>query len=136
MTLEEARELVGSPIWDKVRDLYLASGTFTVHPEGDLRRLDYLDQGVRDEITLWQRGLREAEGWKTVVDGARVRELKAEFPGVYPEAMRYTAYFNKFLAGAADGEFPAAATKLLLKLKFPEAYELCFGTSAEHPKND
>lgn len=120
MTLDEARELIQSPIWTKVRDSFLATGAFNVYPKGDLRRLEYLDEETRRRIALWTEGLRKAAEWKTVVDGARVRELKESYPGVYPEVFRYTAYFARF--AEVNDDF----TKLLLKLKFPEVYELCY----------
>lgn len=126
MTMDEARDLVSGPIWPKVRDAYLATGAFEVYPKGDIRRLAYLDDGVRAEIAAWQDGLSRASAWRTVVDGAKVRELKAAYPGVYPDAIRYLPYFERLLKGVAVGAFPEEATRLLLKLKFPEAYQLCF----------
>ena len=47
MTMDEARNLVKSPIWAKVRDAYLATGSFTVYPKGDFRRIEYLDAKTR-----------------------------------------------------------------------------------------
>lgn len=124
MTIEEARELIASPIWEKVRDTFLATGSFNVYPVGDIRRLEYLDKNVRDRIALWQEGLVKADSWKKILNGDKVRELKANYPGVYPEVFRYTPYFAKYKV--TDGNFPDEATKLLLKLKFPAAYDLCF----------
>ena len=115
MTLEEARELLESPLWPRVRDSFLKTGEFTVYPKGDLRRLEYLDDATRRRIALWQEAIAHADEWRMVVDGARVRELRAAYPGIYPEVFRYTAYFS----GGKD------VTLKLLKLKFPEAYELC-----------
>ena len=129
MTHKEARELIGSPIWPKVRDQFLATGEFAVYPKGDVRRLEYLDESVRREIALWQDGLRNASAWRTVVDGAKVRELKAKYPGVYPEAMRYYVYFEHDLANATGDGFPETALRRLLKMKFPEAYALCYDDS-------
>lgn len=128
MTLDEARDLIGSSIWPKVRDRFLATGEFLVYPKGDRRRLDYLDDSVRESVASWQEGLRKAPLWRKIVDGAKVRELKAAFPGVYPEAMRYAAYFERDLAGIAEeDEFPEPALRRLLKMKFPEAYALYCG---------
>ena len=115
MTLEEARELLKSPIWPKVRDSFLATGEFTVYPAGDPRRLEYLDEDVREEVERWKTVLEHADEWKLVLDGAKVRELRAAYPGAYPEALRYAAYFP---GGKVD-------VIKLLKLKFPEAYRLC-----------
>ena len=86
---------------------------------------------------------------KSVMDGERVRVLKDEYEGAYPEALRYAPYFAKWKLPAADGarllatamraapaalvaaeplegaEVPLEAVWKLLKMKFPEAYELC-----------
>lgn len=124
MDLSEARELLESPIWAKVRDSFLATGEFTVLPAGDLSRLAYLDAAVRERVELWKTALANCDEWRKIVDGAKVRELKAAYPGVYPDVLRYGIYFAKF--GDLKREFPDEAVKLLLKLQFPEAYELCF----------
>lgn len=121
MTIDEARELIKSPIWTQVRDHFLATGAFEVFPQGDLRRLSYLDAETQSAIAAWRTALEHAEEWRKVVDGAKVRELKAQYPGAYPEVFRYQAYFVRF-GGKIDDE----AMKLLLKLKFPEAYRICF----------
>lgn len=116
MTINEARELVASPIWPKVRDAFLATGEFAVYPKDDARRIEYLEPEVRAEIALWLKAIPQIDAWRKVVDGAEVRRIKAEYPGVYPEVLRYQPYFT----GSKD------ATKVLLKLKFPEAYGLCY----------
>lgn len=116
MTLEEARELLGNRIWPRVRDRFLETGEFAVYPKGDLRRLDYLDAETRRRIALWQEAISKVDEWRTVVDGAKVRELREAYPGIYPEIFRYAAYF-------ADGK---DVMMKLLKFKFPEAYELCY----------
>lgn len=115
MTIEEARALLKSPIWPKVRDNFLATGEFTVYPSGDERRLEYLDAETRSAVENWKTVLEHAGEWRLVVDGAKVRELRASYPGAYPEALRYAAYFP---GGKVD-------VMKLLKLKFPEAYRLC-----------
>ena len=85
-------------------------------------RLYLLDKETMDKIQLWLKALGQAESWKTIVDGAKVRQLKAEYPGVYPDVIRYLPYFSKFdLNDTSNIEL----VKHLLKLKFPEAYELC-----------
>ncbi len=121
MTIDEARELVQSPIWTQVRDHFLATGTFAVFPQGDLRRLAYLDEETQAEVAAWRTALEHVEEWRKVVDGEKVRELKARYPGAYPEVFRYQAYFTRF-----GGKIGDEAVKLLLKLKFPEAYRICF----------
>lgn len=125
MDLNEARELVGDErLWPKVRDAFLASGEFKVYPKGDLRRLEFVDPSVRSQIDLWVEGLSRADEWKTVLAGAQVKELKAAYPGVYPDVFRYAPYFKRF---GADGiKDNSEALTLLLKLKFPEVYDLCF----------
>lgn len=115
MTLDEARELVNGPLWPKVRDAFIAYGKFEIYPKGDLRRLDYLDREMREQIAAWQQAIPKIAEWRKVIDGAAVRQLKAENPGVYPEILRYALY----LEGRED------ATRTLLKIKFPEAYALC-----------
>lgn len=115
MTLEEARALVKSPIWPKVRDHFLATGEFEILPSGDPRRLAYLDEGVRRTVEQWKTVLEHAAEWRLVLDGGKVRELRAAYPDAYPEALRYAAYFP---GGKVD-------VMKLLRLKFPEAYQLC-----------
>lgn len=123
LTLEEARKLVANEVlWPKVRD-YLAHGGECVRfPAGAKERLNLIDDETRAKIDLWVEALARCEEWKSIVDGEQVRALKAEFPGVYPEVFRYSAYFAKFKkADAGNEEF----IMLLLKLKFPEVYKLC-----------
>ncbi len=116
MDLNEARALVRAPFWGKVRDDFLATGTFQVYPKDDPARMAYLDESVRRQIDLWMEGLAKVDAWRTVTDGPTVRRLKADYPGVYPEVLRYAAYF----VGKKD------VRRQLMKLKFPEAYELCY----------
>ncbi len=116
MDLNEARELVSAPYWGKVRDEFLATGRFIVHPKDDPRREAYLDDDVRRQIDLWMEGISKVEEWRRVTDGPTVRRLKADYPGVYPEVLRYAPYF----AGKKD------VRRQLMKIKFPEAYNLCY----------
>ena len=122
MTIEEARELVNGPLWSKVRDAFLASGEFEVIPSGDIRRLAYLDEAVRKKIDDWLEVLERAEELRKVVAGAEVKALKSRYPGAYPEALKFSIYFTRFKRPHKDD---AEAVKLLMKLKFPEAYGLC-----------
>ena len=124
MDLNEARELVNDErLWPRVRDAFLASGTFRTYPKGDVRRVELLDDDTRHEIGRWLEGLEKSAEWRLVLDGAKVRELKATYPGVYPDVFRYLPYFSRYdLKTVRDNP---EALKLLLKLKFPEAYELC-----------
>jgi len=120
MNIDEARELIKSPIWAQVRDHFLATGKFEVFPQGDLRRIAYLDEETQTSIAAWRTALEHVEEWRKVVDGARVRELRAQYPSAYPEVFRYSAYFTRF-----GGKIGDEAIRLLLKLKFPEAYRIC-----------
>ena len=139
--LTQARELIGnSVLWPKVKAYLAAGGEFEPFPPEDPSRLKLLDDSVRASISLWIDAIAAADGWRKTVNGAKVRELKAEYPGVYPDVLRYSAYFVKW-RGMLDAMTREAAAKgcrvsqvecpdfnmvlLLLKLKFPEAYELC-----------
>lgn len=140
-SVTQARELVGNPrLWPKVKEYLAGGGEFEPFPAKDPSRLKLLDGETRSAIGKWMEALAAAEGWRKIVDGAKVRELKAEYPGVYPDVFRYTAYFAKWRE-ALDEMSRVAADRgcgvsqvecpdfdmvlLLLKLKFPEAYELC-----------
>ena len=124
MDLNAARDLVNDErLWPRVRDAFLASGTFRTYPKGDVRRVELLDDDTRREIGRWLKGLEKAAEWRKILDGAKVRELKATYPGVYPDVFRYLPYFARFdLKTVRDNP---EALKLLLKLKFPEVYEIC-----------
>ena len=121
MTMDEARDLVASPLWPKVRDRFLATGEFALYPKGDFRRVEYLDDETRSAVSLWMEALEHAEEWKKVVDGEKVRDLAKRYRGAYPEVFRYQAYFAGL---AADDR--AGRVKRLLKLRFPDAYAFCF----------
>jgi hypothetical protein len=140
-SVTQARELLGNVrLWPKVRDYLAAGGEFELFPAKDPSRLKLLDQATRASIDRWLDAIAAADRWRKIVDGAKVRELKAEYPGVYPDVFRYAAYFAKW-RGVLDEMARTAAAKgcrvsqvqcpdfnmvlLLLKLKFPEAYELC-----------
>ncbi len=115
ISLDDARALVNGPLWPKVRDDFRATGVFQVYPLDDPRRFAYLDDDVRRDIDRWVEALSHVDEWRTVVDGPTVRRLKADYPGVYPEVLRYAAYCT----GGKD------ARRQIMKLKFPEAYALC-----------
>ena len=140
-SVTEARELVGNAkLWPRVKEYLAAGGEFGLFPAKDPSRLRLLDGATRAEIGKWLEAIAEADGWRTVVDGAKVRELKAGYPGIYPDVFRYTAYFAKW-RGTLDEMRRVAAERncrvsqvecpdfdmvlLLLRLKFPEAYGLC-----------
>lgn len=117
MTLDEARELLASPLWAEIRDHFLAGNEFAIYPAGDLRRLDYLKREKRLQISHWCDATARLAEWKKVVEGREVRELKTRFSDVYPEILRYEAYFAKC---ADDGD----RLRMVLKLKFPEVLEM------------
>ncbi|MBQ6473627.1 MAG: hypothetical protein IJJ33_16695 [Victivallales bacterium] len=122
MDLQEARELIGNrQLWPRVRN-YLAHGGEMLDFSNSMNRLVLLDRKTLSQIHLWLEALAHAEEWKTIVDGAKVRELKAAYPGVYPEVFRFLPYFAKF--DLRDSQNPHLVN-FLLKMKFPEAYELC-----------
>lgn len=121
--LKDARELVANEVlWPKVRDYLIAGGQFTSFTKGPTQRLKLVDTETRRQIELWCEALVHASEWKSIVDGAKVRALKASYPGIYPEVFRYTAYFKKFKTLDPNNE---DFLMLLLKLKFPEVYTLC-----------
>ena len=122
MDLKEARELLNNKLlWPKVRE-YLAAGGEMLDFSKQENRLVLLDKETLDKVRLWLDALSHAEEWKTVVDGAKVRELKAAYPGIYPEIFRYLPYFKAFdLQDSSNFEL----VRMLLKLKFSEAYRLC-----------
>lgn len=139
--MTQARELVGNAkLWPKVKAYLVAGGGFELFPAKDPSRLKLLDDATRDALGKWMEALAAADGWRRIVDGAKVRELKAEYPGVYPEVFRYTAYFARWRGvleemsrkASENGRRVSAAecpdfemVLLLLKLRFPEAYEIC-----------
>jgi hypothetical protein len=140
-SITQARELIANDrLWPKVRDYLAAGGAFELFPAEDPARLKLLDTATRQAIGTWIEALALADQWRTIVDGAAVRELKATYPNVYPDVFRYTAYFTKWQPvlkkmvrtaeqkGCRVSQVPCpdfAMVLLLLKLKFPEAYKLC-----------
>ena len=140
-SVTQARELIGnSRLWPRVRKYLAAGGDFKLFPARDPSRLKLLDGNTLALIGKWIEAIAAADEWRKIVDGGKVRELKAEYPGVYPDVFRYTAYFARWRS-VLDEMVRTAAAKgcrvsqvecpdfnmvlLLLKLKFPEAYELC-----------
>lgn len=140
-SIAEARELISNEfLWPKVREYLAAGGAFESFPAKDPSRLKLLDVATRQAIGVWIEAIALADSWRKIVDGAVVRELKASYSGVYPEVFRYTAYFVKWrsmldemVCKAKEQGCPISQVEcpdftmvlLLLKLKFPEAYNLC-----------
>ena len=124
ITIDEARKMVANAdLWPQVRDYLVRGGEFELFPEGVKSRLKLVDSETLSKIDMWVEALKNAPEWKGVVEGDKVRELKSRYPGVYPEVFRYSAYFSKFKKIDPDNE---DFMMLLLKLKFPEVYKLCF----------
>ena len=124
MDLKTARALVSNEqLWPRVRD-YLAEGKPMLDFSLPENRFLLLDAETQKQIRLWLSALSQASEWATVIDGARVRQLRAGYPGVYPEVFRYLPYFSKFDLSQADSQ--PEVVKCLLKLKFPKAFALCY----------
>lgn len=117
MTLEEARELVASPLWEHVRDHVAEGHGFCVYPAGDLRRLEYVDAATRRLISHWCDATARMAEWKTVIDGKEVRKIRERFGDVYPEIFRYAPYFAKC-------ENDQDRLRTVLRLKFPSVLEM------------
>ncbi len=121
--LKEARALLAdSALWPWVREYLRRGGEFKPFPPGVKARLCLVDEETQRQIRLWCDALSKVEGWRSVVDGEKVRELKAAYPGVYPEVFRYAAYFARFKPLDPTHE---DVILQVLKLKFPEVYQLC-----------
>lgn len=124
LTIDEARKMVANAdLWPQVRDYLVRGGEFELFPAGVKSRLKLVDSETLLKIDMWAEALKNAPDWKGVVEGDKVRELKSRYPGVYPEVFRYSAYFSKFKTIDSGNE---DFMMLLLKLKFPEVYKLCF----------
>ncbi len=124
LDLKSARELVANQrLWPRVRD-YLAAGKPMLDFSRPENRFSLLDEATQRQIRLWLEALAHASEWTTIVDGARVRQLQTDYPGAYPEVFRFLPYFAHFdLSKAAE---QPDVVKRLLKLKFPEAFALCY----------
>ena len=124
LTINEARKMVANAdLWPQVRDYLVRGGEFEFFPAGVKSRLKLVDSETLLKIDMWVEALKNAPDWKGIVEGDKVRELKSRYPGVYPEVFRYSAYFSKFKTIDPGNE---DFMMLLLKLKFPEVYKLCF----------
>ena len=124
LTIDEARKMVANAdLWPQVRDYLVRGGEFELFPAGVKSRLKLVDSETLWKIDMWVEALKNAPDWKGLVEGDKVRELKSRYPGVYPEVFRYSAYFSRFKTIDPGNE---DFMMLLLKLKFPEVYKLCF----------
>ena len=137
----QARELIANEnLWPRVKAYLAAGGSFKLFPARHPSRLKLLDNATRSLIGKWLEALAMADEWRKIVDGAKVRELKTEYADIYPDVFRYTAYFAKWRSVLEEMKCTASErgckisevecpdfemVLLVLKLKFPEAYELC-----------
>lgn len=80
MTIDEARALVKSRRWTEIRDRYLESGVFDLYSPKLREAVEHIDE------------------WTKIVDGAKVRELKEKFVGIYPEILRYRLYLKSTMS--------------------------------------
>lgn len=77
---------------------------FHMFPADDGSRLLLLPAETYKRLGLWLAALARAEELRSVISGARVRELKAALPGVYPEVLKVAPYFHKWRLPQADGD--------------------------------
>ncbi|MBR0505832.1 MAG: hypothetical protein IJJ84_10545, partial [Kiritimatiellae bacterium] len=73
-------------------------------PADDGSRLLLLNAETYQRLGLRLAALARAEELRNVISGARVRELKAALPGVYPDVLKIVPYFHKWQLPAADGD--------------------------------
>lgn len=100
-----ASRLMPSP---RVRRFVLSSlgivPCFHVFPKDDWSRLLLLDGKTLEALVKWLGALVCADDLRRVTAGAAVRELKAAFPGIYPEVFGFTAYFSGMKNFRKDAE--------------------------------
>ena len=77
---------------------------FHAFPADDGSRLLLLPAETYQAVGLWLAALARADELRNVISGARVRELKAALPGVYPDVLKVAPYFHKWKLPAADGD--------------------------------
>lgn len=70
--------------------------TFYDFPAENGSRLLLLERAQYEQIALWLGAIAYAEPLRAVLAGPDVRALKQSLPGLYPEVLRYTAYFAKW----------------------------------------
>jgi len=68
---------------------------FHAFPKEDGSRLLLLSGATLESAAKWLGALACADALRRVTSGAVVRELRAAFPGVYPEVFGYTMYFGE-----------------------------------------
>ena len=113
---------------------------FHEFPKDDGSRIVLLDGATAELMVKWLGALACADALRRVTSGPAVRELKASFPGIYPEVFGYAAYFGNFdfmhVDAGGPGEIVDAGCSILLlalesvpsplvsrfKLKFPKDF--------------
>lgn len=78
-------------------------------PADDNSRLALLPGETLGEIAKWLGALACAASLRRIMDGAKVRALKAGLPGIYPAVFSYTAYFRAMPDMEADSPEDVAA---------------------------
>lgn len=81
---------------------------FCEFPASSPYRIALLDGATLSGAAKWLGVIAFACELRKIMDGAKVREFKAAFPGVYPEAFAYTAYFRSLKAPAGAEISPDA----------------------------
>lgn len=77
---------------------------FHFFPKDDGSRIVLLDGATLESMIKWLGALACSEALRRVTSGPAVRELKAAFPGVYPEVFGYTMYFREIGFQPGDAE--------------------------------
>lgn len=114
-------------------------------PATDNSRLLLLDSATLEGIAKWMGALLCQAALRRIMDGAKVRALKAAMPDVYPVVFSYTAYFTnlpQIEAGNVDDVLFAGYGALFalvsalpegllarLKLKLPTSADAYFKVS-------
>ena len=97
--------LRGTPCVDAfVCERFGVKPVFHAFPADDGSRLLLLPAETYQRLGLWLAALARKEELRNVISGARVRELKAALPGVYPDVLKIVPYFHKWQLPAADGD--------------------------------
>ena len=94
-----SRLMSNSRVKRHILSLLGVESCFYTFPKEDGSRLLLLDGATLESVVKWLGALACAGALRHVTDGATVRELKAELPGVYPEVFSYTMYFGSLEAG-------------------------------------
>ena len=95
-SLVTAEAILGSPRAARAAEKALGlAPTFHSFPSTDSSRLLLLSREDYDRLAQFLGVVALAPALRRVTAGAEVRALKAALPGVYPEALTFSAYFRK-----------------------------------------